>query len=37
LLDRTLDDIIIDVGMPVRHHGNLYNCRVIFLSGKIIW
>jgi NAD+ synthase (glutamine-hydrolysing) len=36
LLDRTLDDIIIDVGMPVRHHGNLYNCRVIFLSGKII-
>ncbi|KAF1833674.1 glutamine-dependent NAD(+) synthetase with GAT domain-containing protein [Decorospora gaudefroyi] len=36
LLDRTLDDIIIDVGMPVRQRGNLYNARVIILSGKIL-
>ena len=36
LLDRSLDDIIIDVGMPVRQSGNLYNARVIILSGRIL-
>ncbi|XP_022362428.1 glutamine-dependent NAD(+) synthetase isoform X2 [Enhydra lutris kenyoni] len=29
-------DIICDVGMPVMHKNVRYNCRVIFLNGKIL-
>ncbi|RMX40415.1 hypothetical protein pdam_00009478 [Pocillopora damicornis] len=29
-------DIICDVGMPVMHRNVRYNCRVIFLNGKIL-
>lgn len=29
-------DIICDVGMPVMHHTVRYNCRVLFLNGKIL-
>uniref|UniRef100_A0A8D3CEH9 Glutamine-dependent NAD(+) synthetase n=1 Tax=Scophthalmus maximus TaxID=52904 RepID=A0A8D3CEH9_SCOMX len=29
-------DIICDVGMPVMHHNVRYNCRVLFLNGKIL-
>lgn len=29
-------DIIIDLGLPVRHHGNPFNCRVIVLNKKIL-
>ncbi|KAI6657638.1 Glutamine-dependent NAD(+) synthetase [Oopsacas minuta] len=29
-------DVICDVGMPVMHAGTNYNCRVIFLNGKIL-
>ncbi|KAK6294734.1 hypothetical protein J4Q44_G00355640 [Coregonus suidteri] len=29
-------DIICDVGMPIMHHNVRYNCRVIFLNGKIL-
>jgi hypothetical protein len=36
LLDRSLDDILIDVGMPVLHRGNRYNARIIILSGQIL-
>jgi NAD+ synthase (glutamine-hydrolysing) len=36
LLDRELDDIIFDVGMPVRHAGRLYNARVVMLNGKVL-
>ncbi|KAF2642738.1 glutamine-dependent NAD(+) synthetase with GAT domain-containing protein [Massarina eburnea CBS 473.64] len=34
--DRELDDIIIDLGMPVRHKNNRYNARVILLNGRIV-
>ncbi|KAJ1988943.1 glutamine-dependent NAD(+) synthetase [Coemansia spiralis] len=36
LEDRTLDDILIDTGMPILHRNTRYNCRVLFLNGKII-
>jgi NAD+ synthase (glutamine-hydrolysing) len=36
LLDRQLDGILYDVGMPVRHNGNLYNARIVILDGKIL-
>ncbi|RAH85059.1 glutamine-dependent NAD(+) synthetase [Aspergillus japonicus CBS 114.51] len=29
-------DIVVDVGMPVRHRNVRYNCRVIFFNRKII-
>jgi len=29
-------DILVDVGMPVMHHGVTYNCRVCFLNGKLL-
>jgi|JI10StandDraft_1071094.scaffolds.fasta_scaffold1091342_2 NAD+ synthase (glutamine-hydrolysing) len=28
--------IICDIGSPVIHHGNLYNCRVILMNSKVI-
>ncbi|ORX66703.1 glutamine-dependent NAD(+) synthetase with GAT domain-containing protein [Linderina pennispora] len=36
LSDRTLDDILIDTGMPVMHRNQRYNCRVVILNGKIV-
>ncbi|ESO87061.1 hypothetical protein LOTGIDRAFT_177462 [Lottia gigantea] len=30
------NDILCDVGMPVMHRDVAYNCRVIFLNGKIL-
>ena len=36
LLDRELDGIIYDVGMPVRHNGVLFNSRIVVLDGKIL-
>lgn len=30
-------DIIVDVGLPVFHHGCLYNARVIFYQQKILY
>jgi NAD+ synthase (glutamine-hydrolysing) len=29
-------DCILDIGMPVRHNGVCYNCRVIVLNKKIL-
>lgn len=29
-------DIVVDVGMPVRHKNCNYNCRVVFYNRKII-
>ena len=29
-------DVICDVGMPIMHAGHNYNCRVIFLNGRIL-
>jgi len=36
LTDRSLDGIIIDLGMPIMHRGFRYNCRVITYNGKIV-
>ncbi|KAJ2550543.1 glutamine-dependent NAD(+) synthetase [Coemansia sp. RSA 1933] len=36
LADRTLDDILIDTGMPVLHRNTRYNCRVLIHNGQIV-
>lgn len=36
MVDRDCQDIVCDVGMPVLHNNNLYNCRVIFYNKKIV-
>ncbi|KAF2735300.1 glutamine-dependent NAD(+) synthetase with GAT domain-containing protein [Polyplosphaeria fusca] len=36
LQDTTCHGILIDIGMPVMHRNNRFNCRVICLDGKII-
>jgi len=36
LVDRELDGICYDVGMPVRHSGSLFNARIVVLDGKIL-
>ncbi|XP_078405628.1 glutamine-dependent NAD(+) synthetase isoform X3 [Cetorhinus maximus] len=36
LISPVTEDIICDVGMPVMHKNDLYNCRVIFLNKKIL-
>ncbi|CAG0885843.1 unnamed protein product [Cyprideis torosa] len=36
LKDPQTRDILVDVGMPVMHRNVSYNCRVIFLNGKIL-
>lgn len=30
------NDIVCDIGSPVIHHGNMYNCRVLLFNGKVI-
>jgi NAD+ synthase (glutamine-hydrolysing) len=37
LLNEVCTDILIDVGMPVMHNGVTYNCRIVFLNGKILF
>lgn len=34
--DESLHGIIIDIGMPIMHRNNRFNCRVIILDGKIL-
>lgn len=29
-------DIVCDIGSPVIHHGNMYNCRILLFDGKVI-
>ncbi|KAF5021846.1 hypothetical protein F66182_6103 [Fusarium sp. NRRL 66182] len=36
LTDTELHDILIDVGLPIMHHGCRYNCRAIILNGKLL-
>ncbi|KAI9295618.1 glutamine-dependent NAD(+) synthetase with GAT domain-containing protein [Neoconidiobolus thromboides FSU 785] len=36
LSDESLYDILIDVGMPVRHKNVNYNCRVFFYNSQIL-
>lgn len=28
--------IVVETGMPVLHHGNIYNCRIILFDDKVI-
>jgi predicted amidohydrolase len=34
--DPVCQDILVDVGMPVRHRNVRYNCRVLFYNKKIV-
>jgi NAD+ synthase (glutamine-hydrolysing) len=36
LTDESCHGILLDVGMPIQHKNNRYNCRVIALDGKIL-
>lgn len=36
LLDETCHDILLDIGMPVNHRNQHFNCRVLCLDGKIL-
>ncbi|KAJ1767730.1 glutamine-dependent NAD(+) synthetase [Coemansia sp. RSA 1813] len=36
LTDRTLDDILIDTGMPLLHRNTRYNCRILIHNGRIV-
>jgi NAD+ synthase (glutamine-hydrolysing) len=37
LADTSIHGIICDIGMPVMHRNNRFNCRVIILDGKILF
>jgi NAD+ synthase (glutamine-hydrolysing) len=37
LLDRSCDDILLDIGLPILHRNLRYNCRVLALNGKILF
>ncbi|KAF1347440.1 NAD synthetase 1 [Lizonia empirigonia] len=37
LQDESIHGIIADIGMPIMHRNNRYNCRVIILNGKILF
>jgi NAD+ synthase (glutamine-hydrolysing) len=37
LADTSLHGIVCDIGLPVVHRNNRYNCRVIILDGKILF
>ncbi|KAF4830458.1 Glutamine-dependent NAD(+) synthetase [Colletotrichum tropicale] len=36
LLDESCHDILLDIGMPVQHRNQRFNCRVLCLNGKIL-
>jgi len=36
LSDKSCYDILLDIGMPVIHQGNRFNCRVLAVNGKLI-
>lgn len=36
LVDKSLYDIVIDVGLPIQHRGVRYNARALCLNGKIL-
>ncbi|KAF2198549.1 putative glutamine-dependent NAD(+) synthetase [Delitschia confertaspora ATCC 74209] len=36
LKDDELHGILLDVGMPVMHRNNRYNCRILIVDGKIL-
>jgi NAD+ synthase (glutamine-hydrolysing) len=37
LADTSIHGIVCDIGLPVVHRNNRYNCRVIILDGKILF
>ncbi|KDN65563.1 putative carbon-nitrogen hydrolase [Colletotrichum sublineola] len=36
LLDETCHGILLDIGMPVQHRNQRFNCRILCLDGKIL-
>ncbi|KAJ1325913.1 NAD+ synthase (glutamine-hydrolyzing) [Microdochium nivale] len=36
LTDKSCYDIILDIGMPILHRNNRFNCRIICYNGKIL-
>jgi NAD+ synthase (glutamine-hydrolysing) len=36
LTDKSCYDILLDIGMPIMHRSNRFNCRVIAVNGKIL-
>lgn len=36
LLDKSCYDIILDIGAPIQHRNQKFNCRVLCLNGKIL-
>ncbi|KAF7553165.1 hypothetical protein G7Z17_g3816 [Cylindrodendrum hubeiense] len=36
LLDKSCYDCVLDIGMPVQHRNQRFNCRVLCLDGKIL-
>ncbi len=36
LVSKVTDGIVCDLGTPVLHHGNIYNCRVILYNSKVV-
>ncbi|KAF7558860.1 hypothetical protein G7046_g5298 [Stylonectria norvegica] len=36
LLDESCQGILLDIGMPVQHRNQRFNCRIICLDGKIL-
>ena len=36
LKDETLHGILLDIGMPVMHRNNRFNCRILISNGKIL-
>lgn len=36
LSDKSCYDILLDIGMPVIHRSNRFNCRILALNGKIL-
>lgn len=37
LQDTSIHGIICDIGLPIMHRNNRYNCRVLILDGKILF
>ncbi|OAL53871.1 putative glutamine-dependent NAD(+) synthetase [Pyrenochaeta sp. DS3sAY3a] len=37
LEDTSIHGIVCDIGLPIMHRNNRYNCRVIILDGKILF
>jgi len=36
IMEKSPEDMVVDVGMPVSYHGVRYNCRVVFLNKVVL-